>query len=86
MEQVRTIFQIMNNELKTPILFKPIQELPVSEDFKVMASENGFETLDEILSLHLSSLFSKEKFSLHVMAELYSLIEKEELVKLLKTD
>jgi hypothetical protein len=76
----------MNNELKTPVLFKPIQELAVSEDFKVMASENGFETLDEILSLHLSSLLQKEKFSLHVMEELYKLIEREELVKLLKTE
>lgn len=76
----------MNNELKTPILSKPIQELAVSEDFKVMATENGFETLDEILSLHLSTLFQKEKFSLHLMAELYKLLEKEELVNLLKTE
>jgi len=76
----------MNNELETQILFKPIHELAVSEEFKVMATENGFETLDEILSLHLSTLFRKEKFSLHLMTELYKLLEKEELVNLLKTE
>ncbi len=76
----------MTNELKDSMLAKPIHDLPVSDDFKIMAAENGFETMEEILSFSLSSLLKKEKFSMHILEEIYKLLEKERFVELLKIE
>lgn len=73
----------MENELKPSILTKPINDLWVTDEFKLMATENGFETIKELLSFSLTSLMRKPKFSMHVLDEFYKLLEKEGCVELL---
>lgn len=51
-------------------LRRPIEELPLSKEFKYMAEINGFETMEEILSFSAASLLQKQEFSYHVYKEL----------------
>jgi hypothetical protein len=86
MEQVRTNIKVMSNEVKLPILTTPLDQLSISREFEAMAIENGFETLEEMLSFSLPSLMQKPKFTVHVSNEFYRLLYKEGCIELLKLD
>ena len=76
----------MDKNLKISVLTEPINHLSLSSDFKRMAEVNGFETLDEVLSFTVASLFRRSGFSIHVYHELYKFLEKEGYSDLLKTE
>ncbi len=66
------------------LLQKPLQQLPLSDDFKYFADETGFETLKELISFHAASLLETEGFTLHLFVELVAFLKKEGLYSLLK--
>ena len=76
----------MENHSKSSVLTEQINDLPVSENFKEMAEANGFETLDEVISFSIASLFKRHRFSMHSYHELYKFLEKEGCIELLKTE
>lgn len=76
----------MENHLKSSVLAEQINNLPVSENFKEMAEANGFETLNEMISFSIASLFKRHGFSMHVYHELYKFLEKEGCIELLKSE
>ncbi len=76
----------MENYLKRSVLTEQINNLPVSKNFKEMAEANGFETLDEVISFSIASLFKRQGFSMHIYHELYKFLEKEGCIELLKAE
>lgn len=74
----------MTREDKGIILFREIRQLPVSEGFKQMAEQNGFYNLDQVLSMHLSFLMTREGFTPLIQQEFIQFLIKEELIDLLK--
>lgn len=66
------------------LLRMPIAELPFTKEFRLMAETNGFTNLDEVLSLHLSSLMRKKGFTPDVQQELVEFLHEENLLHLLK--
>lgn len=76
----------MEKHLKSSVLAEQINNLPVSENFKEMAKANGFETLEEMVSFSIASLFKRQGFSMHIYHELYKFLEKKGCIELLKTE
>jgi hypothetical protein len=56
--------------LADSLLQKPLIDLPFSHAFKLMASANGCQNLEEILCLNLSTLLTQPGFSPDVQQEL----------------
>jgi hypothetical protein len=77
------VFQ-MNENPKTPgLLSQPINELPVTEVFKLRSKLMGFHTLAEVLLESRSDLRTKEDFNEHWYFELHHFLNRNGLVYLL---
>ena len=66
-----------------PILLKQIEDLPVSEGFRLDFLRAGFETLKEALEFEADTLISEKKFTYHTIIELINLLDAEGLGGLL---
>jgi hypothetical protein len=78
------LFFKMNHTSETPgLLRQPINELPVTEVFKLRSKLMGFHTLDEVLSQSQADLRTKEDFNEHWYYELHHLLNRNGLVYLL---
>jgi hypothetical protein len=66
------------------VLLSPIRDMPFSGEFRRMAEVNKFKTLNDLLSIPVSDLMKKEKFTMHVYSELIQFLESNELLHLLK--
>lgn len=65
-------------------LFEPINNLPLSSEFKSLADSLQYKTLDEMLHVKVSQLLQKPGFTFHMMQELVQFLEKGDLANLLK--
>lgn len=70
-------------EDKNSILCKPITELPLSSEFKVMASVNEFSTLADLLIVPHYSIHALPKSGYRIVKELLMLLEREKLLELI---
>jgi hypothetical protein len=68
---------------KELLLYKPIEDLNVSETFRIDFLKAGFETLKEALEFDADVLVKEKKFSLHTITELITLLNNEGLGRLL---
>lgn len=68
---------------KELLLYKPIEDLNVSEAFRMDFLKAGFETLGEALEFEADVLVKEKKFSLHTITELITLLNNEGLGRLL---
>jgi hypothetical protein len=68
---------------KELLLYKPIEDLNVSETFRIDFLKAGFETLGEALEFEADVLVKEKKFSLHTITELITLLNNEGLGRLL---
>lgn len=68
---------------KELLLYKPIEDLNVSETFRIDFLKAGFETLSEALEFEADVLVNEKKFSLHTITELITLLNTEGLGRLL---
>jgi hypothetical protein len=68
---------------KELLLYKPIEDLNVSETFRMDFLKAGFETLGEALEFEADVLVKEKKFSLHTITELITLLNNEGLGRLL---
>jgi len=66
------------------ILNVPIMQLSIKDDFKVMASVNGFDTLQQVLNFPVSVLLKREKFTMHVYYELIDVLKQNDILNSLK--
>ncbi|WP_018615706.1 hypothetical protein [Segetibacter koreensis] len=71
----------MENHL---LLKKPINELPLTEEFKRTAEINGFENLEEILSFSAVSWLQREGVTYHLYKELADYLQENNLLHLLQ--
>ena len=74
----------MQAETIKALLQQPVHQLTISEDFKHMASMNGFETMDIVLSFPLSSLMHFPGFTPRVLQVLTLWLQEHGLVHLLR--
>jgi hypothetical protein len=78
------LFFEMNDIRTTPgLLQQPINELPVTEVFKLRSKLMGFYTLNEVLLNTQAELRNKEDFNEHWYYELHHLLNRNGLVHLL---
>ena len=68
---------------KELLLYKPIEDLNVSETFRIDFLKAGFETLKEALEFDADILITEKGFSLHTVTELITLLNTEGLGRLL---
>ena len=68
---------------KELLLYKPIEDLNVSETFRIDFLKAGFETLGEALEFEADVLVNEKNFSLHTITELITLLNNEGLGRLL---
>jgi len=68
---------------KELLLYKPIEDLNVSETFRIDFLKAGFETLKEALEFDADILIKEKGFSLHTITELITLLNTEGLGRLL---
>ncbi len=68
---------------KELLLYKPIEDLNVSETFRIDFLKAGFETLKEALEFDADILIIEKGFSLHTITELITLLNTEGLGRLL---
>ena len=66
------------------VLHQTIQNLPLSEAFKTMATINKFNTIIDVLDLHLAELLKKEGFNPRVYLELSEFLAEHHLSEQLK--
>ncbi len=73
----------MASEKEHILLYKPIEDLNVSETFRIDFLKAGFETLGEALEFEADVLVKEKKFSLHTITELITLLNTEGLGRML---
>lgn len=74
----------MNSTINEDILYRDIETLPLSIEFKQMAVVNGFSNLSEVLSFRLSFLLRKESFTPEVQQEFILFLQEKKLIDMLK--
>jgi hypothetical protein len=67
-----------------PMLFKPIDQLSASAEFKMALTEAGFENLHQALEFDADTLRQKKGFNYHHITELIQILSSLGLKKLLK--
>lgn len=75
---------VMDSQLNHSLLQKPIEDLNVSELFRMDFLKAGFETLQEALEYEADALVKEKGFSYHTITELINLLKAEGLERLLK--
>jgi len=66
------------------MLHKPIEDLNVSEAFRMDFLKAGFETLSDALKFDADTLVKEKGVSYHTITELTNLLSKEGLERMLK--
>lgn len=66
------------------ILQQPIQELPLGEAARQFLKENSLLTLEEVLVNPVSYLFKMPGMTTHILTELVTFLESNNLASLLK--
>lgn len=74
----------MTKEVTHPILYKPIQSMNVSTEFKAMANANEFNTLEEILKESLYELPFKKLSGYRILKEMVDILEENGLSELIE--
>lgn len=80
--KLRNWQMVPNNQKEC--LFEPINDLPLSGEFKSLADSLQYKTLDEMLHVKVSQLLQKPGFTFHIMQDLVQFLEKRDLANLLK--
>jgi len=67
-----------------PLLHRSVEDLPVSESFRMDFLKAGLETISEALAFNGDTLIAEKQFSYHTITELIKLLDQEGLAKLFK--
>lgn len=71
----------MSKEKEHPILHEPIQGMPVSREFKVMARVNGYRTLMDIIKNKLHQLPLQPQSGYRMLREFLDIMEAHGLIE-----
>lgn len=74
----------MSAQFNDPILHQPIDDLAVSENFRLDFLRAGFKTLAEALEFDADWLIKEKKFTYHTITELIELLNSKGLGELFK--
>lgn len=74
----------MTKEKSNTILHQPIDDLDVSENFRLEFLRAGFITLEDALAFDADTLVNEKKLSYHTITELIELLNSKGLSKLLR--
>ena len=74
----------MSTQFNDPILHQPIDDLAVSENFRLDFLRADFTTLAEALEYDADQLIKEKKFTYHTITELIELLNSKGLGELFK--
>ena len=64
-------------------LLCPIEELPLSAEFKLFAEKQQFKTLEEFLKLKVADFLNLPGFSYHILQEYVQFLEERQMAHML---
>ena len=71
---------------ENPILIKDLEQLQVSDEFRLMAKQNGFNNLGEIIDVPISELKQKPGMNYRMLAELGEVLTSYDLIDIVDED